>query len=147
MNPRVPQEQFPFYHSIPAQLRFNDIDVVGHLNNSVYFSLLDLGKMQYFNAVMGGNVTWRQVPVVIVNINANFYSPTYMDEEIEIKTQALRMSERSLALEQRVTNPRTGDVKCVAVTVMAGFDAATASGAPIPSDWAEAICRFEKRKV
>ena len=43
----------PFRHSIPVQLRFNDIDILGHLNNSVYFTLFDLGKTRYFEAVHG----------------------------------------------------------------------------------------------
>ena len=27
-----------FRHTLPLQLRFNDIDLLGHVNNSVYFS-------------------------------------------------------------------------------------------------------------
>ena len=35
----VKMEESPaFRHSIPVQMRFNDIDVLGHINNSVYFS-------------------------------------------------------------------------------------------------------------
>lgn len=147
MNPRVPQEQFPFKHSFPLQIRFNDIDIVGHLNNGVYFELLDLGKMQYFNSVMEGSITWRQVPVVIVNVNAGFYSSSYMDESLEVRTQTIRISERSLTLEQRIVNPQTDDVKCVATTVMAGFDAATATSAPIPQEWVDALSRYEGRQL
>ena len=33
-----------FRHTLPLQLRFNDIDLLGHVNNSVYFSFYDLGK-------------------------------------------------------------------------------------------------------
>lgn len=147
MNPRVPAEQYPFYHSFPVQIRFNDIDVLGHINNSVYFSFFDLGKMQYFNAVMDGNVTWKQVPVVIVNVNANFYSPTFIDEEIEVVTQTLKMSERSLTLEQRVVNKQNGDVKAIATTIMCGFDIETGTSMPVPENWREAICRFEHRDM
>ena len=34
----------PFRHSITVQLRFNDFDMLGHLNNSMYFSYFDIGK-------------------------------------------------------------------------------------------------------
>ena len=33
-----------FRHTLPLQLRFNDIDLLGHVNNSVYFSFYDAGK-------------------------------------------------------------------------------------------------------
>lgn len=147
MNPRVPAEEFPFRHSYPVQIRFNDIDVVGHLNNSIYFSFLDLGKMQYFNEIMKDRITWKQVPVVIVNINIDFYSQTFIDERLEVLTQTVRLSDRSLTLEQRIVNPVTGDVKCVARTVMAGFDVSTGKSAPIPEEWKQAVRNFEGRNI
>ena len=35
-----------FKHSVPVQLRFNDADALGHVNNSVYFTFYDLGKTE-----------------------------------------------------------------------------------------------------
>ena len=34
-------------HQVPVQLRFNDTDALGHVNNSTYFSFYDLGKSEY----------------------------------------------------------------------------------------------------
>lgn len=34
-------EQTTFRHSVPVQLRFNDLDPLGHVNNSVYFTFYD----------------------------------------------------------------------------------------------------------
>lgn len=45
-----------FKHSVPVQLRFNDADALGHVNNSVYFTFYDLGKTEYFKAVRGGEI-------------------------------------------------------------------------------------------
>ena len=33
-----------FRHTLPLQLRFNDIDLLGHVNNSVYFLSTTWGK-------------------------------------------------------------------------------------------------------
>lgn len=35
------------------QIRFNDVDVLGHMNNTVYFTLYDTAKADYFAAVRG----------------------------------------------------------------------------------------------
>ena len=40
-----------FKHTVPLQLRFNDIDALGHVNNSVYFTFYDLGKARYFEEI------------------------------------------------------------------------------------------------
>ena len=58
-----------FRHSVPAQLRFNDIDILGHLNNTVYFSFYDTGKAYFFNSIMEGGIEWRTVETVIANVD------------------------------------------------------------------------------
>ena len=42
------EAQYPFKRSTSVQLRFNDIDALGHVNNSVYFQFFDLAKTEYF---------------------------------------------------------------------------------------------------
>ena len=49
-----------FRHTLPLQLRFNDIDLLGHVNNSVYFSFYDLGKARYFETVKAQNIDWKK---------------------------------------------------------------------------------------
>ena len=49
---RKPEFHFDrsLYHSTAdVQIRFNDIDILGHLNNVVYFSLFDTAKAQYLH--------------------------------------------------------------------------------------------------
>ena len=41
-------EEIQFNHTLPIQLRFNDVDKFGHVNNTVYFSFYDLGKTGIF---------------------------------------------------------------------------------------------------
>lgn len=145
-NPKVPGPEVAFHHAIDAQLRFNDVDIFGHINNSVYLQLLDLAKVRYFEAVLGGPVDWHDATVVVVNINASFYSPGYFDEPLTVATAVGKMSEHSFILEQRIYNRATGDVKCAAKTVMAGFDPQTATGIAVPEKWVNALLNFENRQ-
>lgn len=145
-NPKVPAPEVEFHHALEAQLRFNDVDIFGHINNSVYLQLLDLAKVRYFEAVLHGPVDWHDATVVVVNINASFYSPAYFEEPLTVATAVGKMSEHSFILEQRIFNPDSGDVKCTAKTVMAGFDPQTAKGIPIPENWVDALLNFENRR-
>ncbi len=135
-----------FRHHMPLQMRFNDIDMLGHLNNSVYFTFMDLAKTRYFQAVLGDKLRWGEIGVVIVNVNCDFCSPTFFDDDIEVETAVIAMGEKSLTLEQRVYSPSKGDVKCRCVTVMSGFDARTLTSAPITDEWREAIEKYEDKK-
>lgn len=142
-NEKVPQAEHPFYHSIGIQTRFNDFDMLGHMNNSAYLQFMDLAKVRYFEAVMGKPLDMDGIATVIVNINVNFFSPTYFGEEVSVLTSCVKISQRSFVLEQRVVNPSTGDVKCVASVVMAGFDPKTAESVELEDAWVDALKRFE----
>lgn len=137
--------QFPeFRHSYPLQIRFNDIDTLGHVNNSIYFTFYDLGKSRYFEAVKNCSIDWRRADVVIANINADFLSPIYPDEKISVETCTLEIGNRSFTLLQRLINMQTGEIKGICRTVMVGFDITAGISAPVSDEWKEAICRFEK---
>lgn len=66
-------EEIVFHHTLPIQLRFNDVDKFGHVNNTVYFSFYDLGKTEYFGSVCPG-VDWEKIGIVVVHIEANLSS-------------------------------------------------------------------------
>ncbi len=146
-NPRVPEPKHPFKHSLPLQIRFSDIDMLGHLNNNVYLQFLDLGKSLYFEAVMPGAISRRKVEIVVVNVNVDFLAPTYFGEPVAVYTQCTHIGDRSLQLEQRVVNTQTGQTKCIGRTVMAGFDPETAQGAPISPAWVAALEAYESRPL
>ena len=59
-------EEIKFRHTLPIQLRFNDVDKFGHVNNTVYFSFYDLGKTEYFASVCPG-VDWEKDGIVVVD--------------------------------------------------------------------------------
>lgn len=146
-NPRVPAPEVPFRHRIPVQLRFSDFDMFGHLNNTVYFNLMDTAKVSYFNTIAPSDIDWRNAGIVIVHIGADFYAPTFPGEEIEILTAVTSIGEKSLRLEQRIVEVRTGETKCIGRTVMAGFDVKTSTSTPIPEMWRETICAYEGREM
>ena len=139
--------EFPFRHEVPLQIRFNDIDLLGHLNNAVYIQFFDLGKSRYFQDVMPEGVDWRHINIVVANINCDFFAPTYITEPIAVLTTITHMGEKSFALEQRIVNSDNGEVKCIAKTIMVGFDMTTGKSAPIDPKWVEALERYEQRKL
>ena len=137
----------PFHHSIPVQLRFNDIDILGHLNNSVYFTLFDLGKTQYFNAVRGEQIDWMTADIVIANVNCDFMAQTFYHEPLEVRTQTLKMGEKSIVLAQQVYNSDTGEVKAQCTCVMVSFDIATGLSKPLAEHWRTSLQAFEQRPL
>ena len=142
-NPRIPEPTKEYKHITPIQLRFNDVDMFGHVNNAMYFHFFDLGKLRYFESVLGKDFARKGFTAVIVNINCDFFSPSFLNEDLEVRSAVIHIGEKSITLEQRIVNSQNGDVKCICTTVMAGFDPTTLKSAPIPVHFRNTFAAYE----
>lgn len=139
--------EHPFHCTLPIQLRFSDLDTLGHVNNSVYLNLFDLGKSDYFERAAGERQDWNNVNVVIANINCNFLHETRFDEKLVVKTQVARIGNKSFTVQQVLQNVDTQEVKCVCQQVMVYLDPETRLPAPLPQHWRDCFNTFEGREL
>ena len=106
------EAQYPFHCATPIQLRFNDIDALGHVNNSVYFQFFDLAKTEYFAGLeVNADINWCRPSIVIANVNCSFLVPTVFQEPVEVLTQCAHLGNKSLTLLQHLVNRDTHEVK------------------------------------
>lgn len=140
-------EEINFKHVMPVQIRFSDVDQFGHMNNSVYFSLYDLAKTTYFKDVFGSLHDWSKFAVVVANINANFLAPVFFSDELIVETAVVHLGNKSITLEQRAINKRSGVVKCECRTVLVGYDPVTKEPVQIPEKYKEAVCCYEGKSI
>lgn len=129
------------------QIRFNDIDILGHVNNTVYFSFYDTGKAYYLQAARNGKIDFKKVESVIANINCSFVKSIYFGEEIEVYTRCAEIGDKSFVLEQAIVATDTGDIRSVARTVMVMIDQETGKSIAVPDEWRRDFCRFEGREL
>lgn len=129
---------------MPVQVRFNDVDRFGHVNNTAYFSLYDLGKVEYMHSVLGGGFEQDDVVPVVANINADFIRPIFYGDPIEIETATVHLGHKSFRLFQRAVNTETGDVMCQCSTTMVCFSLTAQESVDIPASLREAIERYER---
>ena len=139
-------EDIKFRHTLPIQLRFNDVDKFGHVNNTVYFSFYDLGKTEYFASVCPG-VDWEKDGIVVVHLDADFLSQIFATNHVAVQTAVSEIGTKSFRLIQRMIDTETGEVKCIGTSVMVAFDLEKHESKPLTEEWIQAICDYEGRDV
>lgn len=136
-----------YNHITPIQLRFNDFDTLGHVNNSVYLSFYDLGKTEYFSQVLPQLHIKSKTGVVIADIHVSFLLAVYPGEQVAVQTAVVEIGNKSFKLQQQLIDTVSQEVKCVCETVMVCFDAVNKCSCQVPSEWREAIAAFEKNDI
>lgn len=146
-NPRVPALEVPLRHAMRAQIRFSDLDPLGHVNNNALLALFDLAKIQYLEHITQGQTTIQNIKAAVVNLNVDFYEPAYFTDNLHIYTTILRVGHRSFTIEQRAVCLRSGATKSRALTTLAGFDPATATPADIDPHIIALASAYEQREL
>lgn len=132
-----------FHHKLDVQIRFNDIDILGHVNNTRYFSLYDTGKAHYFKAVRGAGMNWKRVDTVIANVDCAFLQPIFFGDDVMVCTRCLSIREKSFEIEQALVRKTDGKVYSLCHTVMVCYNPDTQRTEPISAEWVEALCRHD----
>lgn len=128
---KIPPPEAPMTHFTKVELRFNDFDMLGHLNNTVFFEITDLAKARFMEWLLK-KVDWRHYDLAIVNINCSFYSQIFPDSNVGVFTGVKSIGNSSFVLEQRVVDWKLSKVFAVTTSVFSAYDRATLKSKPLP---------------
>jgi len=131
-----------YKHVIPLQIRFNDVDKFGHVNNTIYFQFYDTAKTDYFASVCKG-VDWERVAIVVVKIEAEFIAQIKANSHIAARTRVIKIGNKSFHLEQEVFDTDTQEVKSRCLSVMVLYDLDQQQTMPFPDEWRKNISSYE----
>lgn len=110
------------------QVRHTDIDLMGHVSNTVFCEYLELGRVEWFNAIPG-----KTIPAVTVNLNINYHGEIRLHEKVYVTTHCSKVGTRSVELSQEIfANDRSVSR---ATVIVVGFNTETRKSAPFPTDW------------
>ena len=133
-----------FLHKTPIQIRFNDIDTMVHVNNSVYQNYFDLARTKYFEEVFKQKIVWKEKALVLAKITIEYLNPILFDEEIVVLSKVYKLGNKSLQMTQDVVNAETHEVKAKNDAVLVAFGAQENEAIPLPDNWKNKIALFEK---
>ena len=131
-----------FHHVLPLQIRFNDVDKFGHVNNTVYFQFYDTAKTDYIASVCKG-VDWERLAIVVVKIDAEFVAQIKADDHIACRTRVVKIGNKCFHLEQDVIDVDTQEVKSRCFSIMVLYDLEHQHTIPIPDEWRHAISIYD----
>lgn len=115
------------------QVRFNDVDQMGHVNNAVIMEYFDLGKEAFF-AEHGLPPEEGDFTVMIVHYDVDFKRQIHFHDRIHVTTETERLGTKSVTVLQRVVDSNNGDICAECHTVLAGYRRSTSSSEVIPDD-------------
>jgi acyl-CoA thioester hydrolase len=135
-----------FKHKVPIQLRFKDIDKMGHVNNANYLTFIELARVKYFEDVVGTDKKWsQQVGIILARIEIDYKAPVFLHDTVYVYTRCSRIGNKSLTLDWVVVREKESQEEVVAqgIAVLVCYDYIEEKTVPIPEEQRKAIERYE----
>jgi acyl-CoA thioester hydrolase len=135
-----------FKNILPIQVRFSDVDMMGHVSNTVYQNYYDSGKVNYFDIVMP-ELDYINIGVVGASVKIEYLKPIYMKTRILVETRVAVLGHKSFTMEHQLVNEDTEEVLSTCEAVLVCYDLKEKKSIPIPDKWRSNIQEYDKNVI
>jgi acyl-CoA thioester hydrolase len=116
---------------VDIDVRFRDIDALGHVNNAVYATYVEQARTRYFRDVLDVDIS--EASTVLASISIDFRRPVELSDgavTVTVDVADLGRSSATMTHEVRVG----GAVAAEAEATLVSLDPETGEPAPLPED-------------
>ena len=141
-SPPFESAHYRLFAEVPV--RFRDTDGMGHVNNAVYLTYLEVARERYWRELFQLQ-DYRQVDLIVARIEIDFRSPAIAGDTLIVAIRASAIGRRSFDFlyEARTARDRaTTVVSARSVQVM--YDYATSKTKPVSDEVRSTILAFEE---
>ena len=128
----------PFSH--PIEVRFSDLDAMGHVNNAVVVSFMEQGRFQWWRTFLGGR-KFQEEGFLIARVEVDYRMPILLGDDVRVELHCTKVGTSSFELTYRLTKGLGGELFAEGRTVQVMLDFATNRPrplAPATREWLEA---------
>jgi acyl-CoA thioester hydrolase len=115
----------------PIQIRFADLDVMGHVNNTVYFSYMEMARVHYFKEILGLDWDWRSFGMLIVHNSIDYQKPLLLHDELHIEMACAGWGNKSFELSYQFTTKN--GIHAIARSVQVCYDSKKKETIQVPA--------------
>ena len=132
-------EQFP--GRTHDMIRFGDLDPQGHVNNTVFATFFETGRVMLLRAP-GNELNWPGTTSVLAQLDINFLKEMHWPGTVEIGTATTRIGRSSYTFLQAIFHE--GACAATGRATMVMIDEATRKARPLP---VEVVARLEELRL
>lgn len=131
----------PYKHKTPIQLRFKDIDKMGHVNNANYLTYFELARTDYFNALTDLKIDWVNEGVILAKIEMEYRQPVLLEDKVFVYTWISKVGSKSFDMSCSVVRIADGSEVEAARgrAVIVCFNYANGQTIEIPGEWRKVL--------
>lgn len=137
-----------FTHRVRIQVRWSDMDSLGHVNNSRFFTYMEMGRIHYITScgIWKPDQRSERGPI-LARAACDFRRQVRYPGELEVFTRLLKIGNSSITLEQGVFETGVEGPVAEGSSVLVWVDYQTGKSVPLSAGFREMLVAFEEERV
>ena len=143
------QEQLStFRHKLKIQIRFKDIDKLGHVNNANHLTYLEAGRVDYFNEVVRQKIDWVKTGMILGRCDISYKQPILLEDNLYCYSKVSRFGNKSFDIDSLlvIENDKEPQIAALAKVTLVCMDYVTKQTIEVPKEWVEIVTAYESNK-
>lgn len=125
--------------NIEIQMRFADVDMLGHVNNVNLQHYFDLGKSDYFQKVLDLKIPMSELGLIVKSTHNVYMAQVFYGSRIAVRTWTERVGTTSIVVKQVVYDCDNDEIKAESESVMVCYDFVGQLKRPLPDAWRQKL--------
>ncbi|MDX2159978.1 MAG: thioesterase family protein [bacterium] len=145
-----PYDLSHFRHSTPIQVRWADLDALGHVNNAKFLTYIEQARITYTDALALWDGSSSRLGLIMARVVLDFKLPMFAQDQVRVLTRVARLGRSSFDIHSLVvrhtpdqTDQITGDSRVTVVVYDYEHNQPTA----IPLEWREKLIAYEPAPI
>lgn len=130
----------------PLRPRFRDTDAMGHINNAVYVTYIEVARQEYWRAFTN-NQNYKSVPFILARVEVDFRSEALMHEMLELCIRCSYIGGKSFGFEYAIRELTSQRLVVAARSVQVMYDYTTKTSVLFPPELKLQLEAFEGRSL
>lgn len=130
----------------PARIhvRFSDLDVLGHVNNTIYLSYFEIARVHYFEQMLGKNWNWAEFGIVLAKNEVEYLRPVLLHDEpyVTIYVESVGTKSFTLNYELTVDNKLCSTGK----SILVAFNGKTQKSIELPEEMKSQLLQLKEEQ-
>ncbi len=124
----------PLRYRTDLQIRFRDTDGLGHVNNAVYHSWIELCRTHWLDDVLDCGIYSRgdSIPIILARTEMDFLLEVRLHDKLHVESFLSHVGQKSF--HQSYEIKRGDDIVAKAKAILVWFDFERRCSVPIPPD-------------
>ncbi len=131
-----------FRFSTTLEVRWRDLDALGHVNNVVYFTYLEQARVHYLRELGITPSNPSGIGFILAEASCQFKSPLELGERVTIYARVSELRNSSFIFQYRMEG-ENGRLAATAHSAQVCYDYQAQRPIPMPDTWRKAIIAYE----